>query len=86
MTIRTNPLQPNTPDVNVRYVTFPQSVEGVTIPNNDGTFDVYINDIFCDEKKKAILEHELKHLHLDHFYIELPIGAIEAEANQSCKN
>lgn len=85
MTIRTNPLQPNTPDVNVRYVEFPQTVEGVTIPNPDGTFDIYINDVFCDEKKKAILQHELEHLHRDHFYIELPIGIIETEANQFIK-
>lgn len=84
MTKRTKRPQLNTPDINVRYVILPQTVEGVSIPNTDGTFDIYINDLFCDEKKKAILQHEVEHLHKDHFYIELPIGAIEAEAEQSC--
>lgn len=83
MTKRTNYLQPNISDVTIRYVEFPHTVEGVTIPNPDGTFDIYINDVFCDEKKAEILQHELEHLHLNHFYIELPIGTIEAEANKA---
>lgn len=83
MTKRTTSPQPNTPDVNVRFLVLPSTVEGVTIPNPDGTFDIYINDTFCDEKKKAILQHELEHLRRDHFYIELPIGMIETEANQA---
>ncbi|MBQ8768846.1 MAG: hypothetical protein IJZ15_04280 [Oscillospiraceae bacterium] len=83
MTKRTIPLQPNISDVTIRYVEFPLTVEGVTIPNPDGTFDIYINDVFCNEKKTEILQHELEHLHLDHFYVELPIGIIESEANRT---
>ena len=80
MTKRTTRPQLNTPDINVRYVILPRTVEGVSIPNTDGTFDIYINDLFCDKKKKAILKHELEHLQKDHFYNDLPIGTIEAEA------
>ncbi len=82
MTKRTNRPQPD-PDINVRFLSLPSTVEGVTIPNNDGTFDIYINDTFTIEKQKAILRHELEHLRLDHFYLELPIGIIESEANQA---
>lgn len=85
MTKRTDLPQLNTPDINVRFITLPLSVEGVSIPNDDGTFDIYINAIFDEEKRKAILMHELTHLHKDHFYIDLSIHQIESEANQHLK-
>lgn len=72
----------NIPDVQVRYLNFPVSVEGVTIPNNDGSFDIYINDVFCDEKKREILLHELAHLQKDHFYLDVSIGILEKEADR----
>ncbi len=71
-----------TPDYFVRLADLPAKVEGVTIPNDDGTFDIYINALFCEEKQQEILEHELRHIRRDHFYNDiLPIQEIEREAN-----
>ena len=71
-----------TPDYCVRSVEFPSKVEGVTIPNDDGTFDIYINSIFCENRKQEILGHELRHIQENHFYNDiLPISKIEEEAN-----
>lgn len=71
-----------TPDYFVRLADLPAKVEGVTIPNDDGTFDIYINAIFCEEKQQEILEHELRHIRRDHFYNDiLPIQEIEREAD-----
>lgn len=71
-----------TPDYFVRYVEFPSKVEGVTIPNDDGTFDIYINSVFCEKRKQEILGHELRHILENHFYNDiLPIRQIEAEAD-----
>ena len=77
-----------TPDYFVRYVDLPSKVEGVTIPNSDGTFDIYINSVFCDARKQDILEHELRHIREDHFYNDiLSIRKIEEEANGiACKD
>lgn len=72
----------NIPDVQIRYLSLPCSVEGVTIPNHDGSFDIYINDVFCDEKKREILLHELAHLQKDHFYLDISIGILEKEADR----
>ena len=48
-----------TPDYFVRLVELPASVEGVTVPNDDGSFDIYINSRLGEERRRAKLEHEL---------------------------
>ena len=71
-----------TPNYFVRYIEFPSKVEGVTIPNDDGTFDIYINSVFCKAKQQAILDNELCHIRENHFYNDiLPIRQIEEEAD-----
>ena len=41
-----------TPEYFVRYVELPLKVDGVTIPNNDGTFDIYINALHTEPHQK----------------------------------
>ena len=70
------------PDYFVRYVDFPVTVKGVTIPNDDGTFDIYINSVLCEEQQRECLEHELRHIRKDHFYTDTkPIREVEREAS-----
>lgn len=70
-----------TPDYFVRYADLPLSVEGVTVPNTDGTFDIYINALLPEDQQAETLAHELEHIRKDHFYNDIaPVQAIEAEA------
>lgn len=64
----------------VRMIALPETVPAVTIPNDDGTFDIYINAVLPDERQNRALEHELQHIRLDHFYNEDPVGMNEQEA------
>lgn len=64
----------------VRLIPLPYCVEGVTIPNDDGTFDVYINSRLPLEKQGEVLVHEMEHIKKDHFYDEHPVWMNEAEA------
>jgi len=68
------------PDHYVRVIELPPAVRGVTLPNDDGSFSVYINALYDDETRRAALEHELEHLARDHFYRPGPVAAQEAEA------
>ena len=68
------------PDHFVRLVRLPPRIRGVTVPNDDGTFSIYINDLYGDETRQKALSHELEHLARDHFYAAAPIAAQEAEA------
>lgn len=69
------------PDYYVRLVELPPTVLGATLPNDDGTFSVYINSCLGDAARRETLRHELEHMARDHFYQSVPIGAQEAEAN-----
>ena len=64
----------------VRLIPLPPAVEGVTIPNDDGTFDIYINSRLPLEKQGSVLVHEIQHIKKDHFYNEDPVWINEAEA------
>lgn len=66
----------------VRYAPFPQRIEAVTSPNDDGTFDIYVNNRLSPCKQAAALNHELNHIEKDHFYNDIKeIETVEAEAD-----
>ena len=69
-----------TPDYFVRLVELPAAVEGVTVPNDDGSFDIYLNSRMGEERRRAKLEHELEHIRRDHFYRAGSVAMKEAEA------
>lgn len=64
----------------VRMVNLPESVRAVTLPNDDGTFDIYINAILPELLQNRALEHELRHIRLDHFYNDDPVSQNEEDA------
>lgn len=64
----------------MRYIELPINTEAVVVPNNDNTFDIYINSHLCRCRQKAALEHEINHLIRDHLYNEDPVRKNELEA------
>lgn len=71
-----------------RYRTSPEYrmlfsvTKNATNPNDDGTFEIYINSKLCASKQKKCLKHELQHIRQDHFYNDiLPIEKIERQAD-----
>jgi len=64
----------------VRTVALPRGVRAVVLPNDDGTFDIYINARLPEELQRAALQHELKHIRKDHFYNDDPVWLNEKEA------
>ncbi len=71
-----------TPDYFVKFVELPIRTEGCTIPNPDGSYEIYINSLLCEKRQKEKLKHELEHIRSDHFYQDCKnIFLIESEAN-----
>lgn len=71
-----------TPVYFVRLVPLPASIDGVTVPNDDGTFDIYLNANQCEARQQDRLQHEIKHIIEDHFYQEnKTVSQLEQEAN-----
>ena len=73
-------------DYYVRYVSLPRKVEGATVPNDDGSFDIYINSQLSPEKRAQVLRHELRHLKAEHFYLDMPISSMERQAEGESVN
>ena len=67
----------------VRLVGLPDNVRAVTIPNDEGTFDIYINANLPEELQQKALAHELGHIRKDHFYNDDPVWINEQEADES---
>ncbi len=69
-------------NVYIRRLPFPnRSVKAATFPNDDGTFDVYLNTLYPESVQQEALAHELRHIELGHFYSDAPIGLKELEAD-----
>ena len=67
-------------DYYVRLIALPVRVEGVTVPNSDGSFSIYINSVLSEQKRSAVLEHELRHIRVEHFYLDMPVENMERQA------
>ena len=70
----------------VRQVPLPARVEGVTLPNDDGSFDIYINARLSPARQQETLEHELLHIRADHFYLDMPVARMERQADGEALN
>lgn len=67
-------------DAFVRLVELPWSIRGLTVPNNDGTYTVYINSLLPEETQRETLAHELYHIEHDHLYDNSPVTKAECAA------
>ena len=70
----------------VRLIELPRTVEGVTVPNGDGSFSIYINSLLSEAQRQETLRHELRHVERGHFYTEQDITVVEQEAEHGSRN
>ena len=55
-------------------------MRAVTLPNEDGTYDIYVNEALPAELRQRAAEHELRHIQQNHFYDYNPVWINEMEA------
>ncbi len=65
-------------DFFVRLVSFPVPAEGMTMPNDDGTFSVYINAGIPEPKQVGAYFHEVRHIESGDFCGEKDIREVES--------
>lgn len=66
----------------VRTLPLPVVVKGVTIPSEDGYYNIYINCNYSIEMQNEILRHELRHVKNYDFDNFDDIKIIEDRANE----
>lgn len=65
-------------DYFIRHLPFPVSkIGGMVMPNDDGTYSIYINANLNPERQRKAFFHELKHIENDDLYNGKPIEEIE---------
>ena len=70
-----------TPEYYVRFNEMPLTVHGVVLPNDDGTFNIYINSLLSEEQQEECLQHEICHIREDHFYEDTSVTECEDRAD-----
>lgn len=63
------------------FVDMPCKIGATAVPNEDGTFTVYVNSRLSIEKQKESYLHELRHIKGDDFYKNLSVQVIEFKAH-----
>ena len=58
----------------------------MTLPNDDGSFDIYINSRLSPLRQQETLEHELRHIRHEHFYLDMDIARMERQADGEALN
>lgn len=61
----------------VRLKDLPCGINGVTILDEDGNYNIYINARLSYYGQREAYWHELKHIQRDDFYNNLPIQEVE---------
>jgi hypothetical protein len=65
-------------DYCIRYVNLPYTVNGVTVMDEEGFFNVYINSRLSYECQQKAIKHELTHIARDDFFRENKLEEIES--------
>ncbi len=65
----------------IRIIDMPITIKGVTIPSNDGYYNIYINARYSVDHQNKTLRHELKHVRNFDFDNFDNIKIIEKRAN-----
>lgn len=63
----------------VRLIDLPSTINALVSEDSDGDYNIYINArLSFDEARKA-LEHEKRHILLNHFHRDVPVKLCEEE-------
>ncbi len=69
----------------VRYINLPGTVNAVTVVDENGDYNVYINERLSYYEKFRALDHEVYHIKHDHLDSKKSLRICEEEANDSAK-
>lgn len=66
-------------DIYIRGIELPSRVKGITVLDENGDFNVYINILLSFSTQQCTTNHEIKHIKLEHFYNFEPVIYNELE-------
>lgn len=64
-------------DFCIRFIDLPCRVNGVTVQDENGFYNVYINARLSEQAQRSAIKHELTHVKRNDFYSLEPLSKIE---------
>lgn len=68
-------------EVICRLIGLPAKVNAVTVVDDNGDFNIYINANLSYEEQKKAYRHETRHIRKNHFFTQKAVKDCELEAN-----
>jgi len=68
-----------TDSVIVRIIDLPTPIKGVTVKDENGDYNIYLNGRLSGEAQAIAFRHEVEHIKQGHFYSELPVKMKEQQ-------
>lgn len=65
-----------------RVIDLPSRVNAVTVVDENGDFNIYVNAKLSYEDQKRAYRHEYRHIRRHHFHSPKSVKTCEQEANQ----
>lgn len=64
----------------LRLAPLPARVNAVTVVDNNGDFNIYVNEALSIEEQRRAYKHELEHIRRNHLFVNMPVAECEEEA------
>ena len=64
----------------LRLAPLPARVNAVTVVDNNGDFNIYVNEALSFEEQRRAYRHELEHIRRSHLFVNKPVKECEEEA------
>ena len=71
-------------DIIVRSEDLPCGTNGVTVVDENGDYNVYINAKLSETEQQRTYRHEVQHIIKNHFYSDKEVKVMEEEAEFFC--
>lgn len=69
-------------DIVCRTIELPSRVNAVTVVDENGDFNVYVNARLSYQEQRKAYKHECRHIRRQHFHSQKSVDICEQEANQ----
>lgn len=70
----------------IRKIDLPHSIKGLTVLDENGDYNIYLNDRLAYETQTRAFRHEIEHINQCHFYTYEDLGTLEETARMEEEN
>lgn len=72
-------------DIHIRYIKLPIRIYAVTVPDEYGDYNIYVNDSLCFNQQEKAIKHEIEHIENGDFEKYIPVAEIEKRVKEKIR-